>query len=83
LIKLEIVKIKIENLREVLKFLFTLLLSILTLEVTIVYFVLVKKVGFYFMIFVFAFFIVAIFIVLAIIKLWQYINFLLKELENE
>jgi len=50
--KLEIVKIKVENLREVLKFLLLLLLAILTGEATLVFKILNGEVKSYFIVIV-------------------------------
>ena len=49
--KLEIVKLKVENLREVLKFLLLLVLSLLTGEVILFYQILISKVPVYMIIF--------------------------------
>ena len=71
---LEIVKIKIENLREVFKFLLILLLAVLTGEVTLVFKILSSEVNiFYFMI------IVLIGLVLIYFNIW---NLMEKELNE-
>jgi hypothetical protein len=83
LIKLEIVKIKIENLREVLKFLFMFLLSLLTGEVILVFKILNNEAKTFLVIFIG----IGIIIIGATLYTMKYVfekmNENIKEIENE
>lgn len=79
---LEIVKIKIENLREVLKFLLLLVLTILTGIVTLAFWILTKKVESYFVIFVGVGLFVLWFLYLGIKFVWQEMENYLKEVNE-
>jgi hypothetical protein len=80
---LEIVKIKIENLREILKFLLIFILSLLTGIVTLAFWVLTKKIEAYFVIFIGAGLFFVFFLVKMTMILWKYMNNLLEELNND
>jgi len=82
LTNLEIVKIKIENLREVLKFLLLLVLTILTGIVTLAFWILTKKVESYFVIFVGVGLFVLWFLYLGIKFVWQEMENYLKEVNE-
>ena len=79
---LEIVKIKIENLREVFKFLLLLVLTILTGIVTLTFWILTKKVDSYFIIFVGVGLLVLWFLYLVIKFVWQKMENHLKEMNE-
>lgn len=79
---LEIVKIKIENLRKVLKFLLLLVLTILTGIVTLAFWILTKKVESYFVIFVGVGLFVLWFLYLGIKFVWQEMENYLKEVNE-
>ena len=80
---LEIVKIKIENLREVLKALLLFILTLLTGIVTLSFWILTKKVESYFIIFVGVGIFVLFFVVKATLILWNNMNNLLAEANND
>jgi len=82
LTNLEIVKIKIENLRKVLKFLLLLVLTILTGIVTLAFWILTKKVESYFVIFVGVGLFVLWFLYLGIKFVWQEMENYLKEVNE-
>ena len=79
---LEIVKIKIENLREILKFLLLLVLAILTGLVTLTFWILTKKVEVYFIIFVGIGLVVLWFLYLVIKFVWEKMENYLKEIDE-
>jgi len=76
---LEIVKIKIENLREVFKFLLILLLGILTGEATLVFKILSNEVNIYFMIIVLVGLVLIYFNIVGLKFVW---NLMEKELNE-
>ena len=80
---LEIVKIRIENLREVFKFLLLFILTLLTGIVTLSFWILTKKVDSYFIVFVGIGIFVLFFVIKAILILWNHMNDLLEEVDND
>lgn len=81
--KLEIIKLKIENLREIFKFLLIFILSLLTGIVTLAFWVLTKKIEAYFVIFIGIGLFFVFFLVKMTMILWIYMNNLLEELKND
>ena len=77
--KLEIVKLRVENLRELFKFLLFFAFSVLTAVVTVSYWLLAKKVPFYFVIFDTIGVILFIFMIKVLIFIW---NLMDKEINN-
>jgi len=80
---LEIVKVKVENLRELFKFILIIELSIITGVITLSYWLLIKKVPFYFLIFDFIGFFIFMFLVIVLKFIWKSMDNLIKEIENE
>ena len=80
MIKLEIVKIRIENLREILKFLLLLVLTILTGLVTLTFWILTKRIEVYFIIFVGIGLVILWFLYLVIKLVWEKMENSLKEI---
>ena len=80
---LEIIKLKVENLRELFKFLLFVELTIITGVITLAYWILIKKVSFYFVIFDFIGFLISIFLVIVLKFIWREMDNLIKEIENE
>ena len=77
--KFDLIKIKVENLREILKFLLLLLMGILTAETTLIYKILNNKCKLFMIIFVFVG-IVLMFLTIQGIKLvWEIMNKDLKD----
>ena len=76
---LEIVKIKIENLREVFKFLLILLLAVLTGEATLVFKILSSEVSIYFMVIVLVGLVLIYFNIVGLKFVW---NLMEKELNE-
>jgi phosphate starvation-inducible membrane PsiE len=68
---IEKIKLKVENLREILKFLLLLMLAILTGEVTLVYKIFLKEVGVWFIFFVFIGLVLIYFNLMAIKFVWN------------
>ena len=81
--KLEIIQIKIENLREFFKFLLIFVLTLLTGIVTLTFWILTKKVDSYFIIFVGIGLIFLFFIIKALLILWDYMNKLIEEIKDD
>jgi hypothetical protein len=77
--KLEIVKLKVENLREVLKFLFMLILALLSGQVYLIYLILIKKVPFYFVIFIGIGLVALYLMIKGAMFVWEEMNKLLEE----
>ena len=67
----EKIKLKVENLREILKFLLLLMLAILTGEITLVYKIFLKEVGVWFIFFVFIGLVLIYFNLMAIKFVWN------------
>jgi len=67
----EKIKLKVENLREILKFLLLLMLAILTGEVTLVYKIFLKEIGVWFIFFVFIGLVLIYFNLMAIKFVWN------------
>ena len=80
---LEVVKVKIENLREILKFLLFFILTLLTGIVTLSFWILTKKVEGYFVIFVGVGLIIVFFVIKSTLILWNYMNKLIEEVETD
>ena len=76
---LEIVKIKIENLREVFKFLLLLLLAILIGEATLIFKILGGEVKFYFMVIILVGIVLIYFNIIGLKFIW---NLMKKELNE-
>jgi hypothetical protein len=67
----EKIKLKVENLREILKFLLLLMLAILTGEITLVYKIFLKEIGVWFIFFVFIGLVLIYFNLMAIKFVWN------------
>ena len=79
--RLEIIEIKIENLRELFKFLLIFVLTLLTGIVTLTFWILTKKVESYFIIFVGIGLVILWFLYLVIKMIWEQMENYLKEIE--
>ena len=79
--RLEIIEIKIENLRELFKFLLIFVLTLLTGIVTLTFWILTKKVESYFIIFVGIGLVILWFLYLVIKMIWKQMENYLKEIE--
>jgi membrane protein YdbS with pleckstrin-like domain len=79
----EKIKLKVENLREILKFLLLLIFSIISGIVTLSFWVLMKKVESFFAIFIGIGIIVLFFLVKVTLTLWTYMNKLIEEISDD
>jgi ABC-type spermidine/putrescine transport system permease subunit II len=80
---IEKIKLKVENLREILKFLLLLIFSIISGIVTLSFWVLIKKVESFFAIFIGIGIIVLFFLVKVTLTLWSYMNKLIEEISDD